>query len=267
MLDTNYNYLIGAIGQLPSDFDIKKRIDPDSVCKELYDDIISAFFSSDNENKENNIYTVENWKQQYGGKHPFYTIRINEDSDCILLSSDYIGPSVYWAQQEGISIENIRDFLGTCRTIGGHMVWPRGSDITWDGTLTINTAKGGDGGVYDRIDWTLLLIKIYYSFPKRDDFFQCLRCIFPAEKIDMCKSSFLRMYGAISRAYTVWFSRFGSFERFCDQFMLNGSFVDETFRVKKMIDWFPLLPNPYMEYINNLCQAIQNRNRAITKKQ
>lgn len=77
----------------------------------------------------------------------------------------------------------------------------------------------------------------------------------------------LRVYYAISRAYEVWLYKFENFERFCNQFSFNKSFVDEKFYVKKMANWFPLLPDSYVEYVDNICSAVQKRNFAILEKQ
>ena len=50
-----------------------------------------------------------------------------------LLSIDYIGPSINWALREleigGLSKYDIIETLNVCRTIGGHIVWPRGSNL------------------------------------------------------------------------------------------------------------------------------------------
>lgn len=266
-LNIQYNYLIDGELPLPSNFDLNDRVDPDCGCKKLYDDILLAFFNDSDYNKTNGIISVENWHQKYGQRPEFYTIRINGDTDHpILLSSDYIGPSVYWAIDQGIPNEEILEFLGICRTIGGHMIWPRGRVITDDG-MTINRAKGGSKGVYDRIDWTLLLIKIFYEHQERTDFFNKLDSFFSGEICKYnCKNNLELMYDSIKRSYDVWFHKFHDFARFCKQFCLVCSFVDSDYNVIKMIDWFPILPNSYTDYISNLCKAVQTRNNIIVGK-
>lgn len=266
-LDIRYNYLIDGELPLPGNFDWKNRTDPDSGCKKLYDDIILAYFSNLEQNQSNGIISVENWEQKYGGMPPFYTIRINSATDCVLLSSDYIGPSVHWANEQGISDEKITEFLSVCRTIGGHMVWPRGRDITYDGTQTINCARAGNRGVYDRIDWTLLLIKMFYDCEGESEFLSKLELIFSDEihKYN-CKSNLNRMYNSIKRTYAVWLCKFPDFTSFCKQFCLERSFVDRDYNVIKMADWIPLLPNSYADFINNLCKAVQIRNNFIISK-
>ncbi len=268
-LNIHYNYLINGELPLPSNFDWKNRKDPDSGCKKLYDDILLAYFDDLKQNNSNGIFSADVLEQKsYGQNSPFYyTIRINANSECIFLSSDYIGPSAYWAEKQGISNEKIVEFLSVCRTIGGHIVWPRGKDITYDGTLTINCAKGGEKGVYDRIDWTLLLIKIFYECQEKSEFFNKINSVFREE---ICrysaKSNLDRMYHSIERIYAVWLRKFHKFGNFCDQFRLKGSFVDCDYNVIPMADWFPLLPNYHMCYIENLCKAIQNRNNIMAGK-
>lgn len=75
---------------------------------------------------QNGILNIENKKLIFRNQ-PTYTLFVNEDE--FLLSSDYIGPSIYWARECGIEDSEIREFLKICRTIGGHIVWPRGTEI------------------------------------------------------------------------------------------------------------------------------------------
>ena len=147
----HYNYLTGSYDELPLNYDINKREDPDQSCKKLYDDVVNNFFGEDKE--------VKNLEQQYGNKPPFYTVQIQKNGETYLFSSDYIGPSVYWARELGISDRGITEFLNICRTLGGHIIWPRGGERP-KGVFTPNQAKSGCSGVYDRIDWTLQLLKI-----------------------------------------------------------------------------------------------------------
>lgn len=167
MIDIKYSYLIGKACDLPQDFNVDLRIDPDTCgCKKLYDDIIDAFFCDTQLNYMNGILDVENKEQSFEEQSPFYTIFINDGT--YLLSADYIGPSVYWARERGIEEDNIRSFLNICRTIGGHIVWPRGKKLK----KKINTSRSGNLGVYDRIDWTLLLIALFYVTDNREQYLQ-----------------------------------------------------------------------------------------------
>ena len=80
MIDIKYNYLIGKASELPQNFDIDSRIDPDTCgCKKLYDDIVEAYFGDIQLNIKNGIIKVENIEQRFSNKPPFYTIFINTD--------------------------------------------------------------------------------------------------------------------------------------------------------------------------------------------
>ena len=263
MQDKGYNYLIGEVKELDSTFNIDKRIDPDTCgCKELYDDFIEAYFCDEKCNSKHGIESVTNIKQQFGNKPAFYTIVLN-DSD-YLMSTDYIGPSVYWARYKKISDEVIIRFLSVCRTIGGHMAWPRGRDII----VKINGARAGEKGVYDRIDWTLALIKIYYETlnkGKEDFVMNALKIDAEnKEKDNTAIRRFERMYKAFCCSRT-WFELFDSFPGFCRQFKLTdkNGFVNEDFKVNNMAPWYPFLPVNYGDYINKICDAVKVRNDKV----
>lgn len=263
MLDVRYNYLTGKAGKLPEDFVIDKRIDPDGDgCKELYDDLITAYFSDLEMNKRRGIHTIEN-REQYSWKtrKSFYTLFVNGDD--YLLSADYIGPSVHWAGEKGMTDTQILDFLSICRTIGGHIVWPRGSDIK-DGK-TINRQRGGEKSLYDRMDWTLLLLKIFYMTDgDKERYLSYTRQTGTMRQVLENENRFLIMFEAFSRSRS-WLDRFGSFEEFCKQFKLNGTgnFVTEQFMVRPMSLWFPVLPADYERYCINVCKAVAARNQEI----
>lgn len=284
MLDVKYNYLIGSSDPLPSDYSIDYRPDPDTDgCKKLYDDIIEAYFQDMKE------HTIENVEQQFkaypnndlenkwrnydklnnempisrnkGWQPPCYTIFIDKEThNQILLSSDYFGPSVYWAIESGIDNDQIRKFLDICRTIGGHIVWPRGSEIK----NKINISRAGNSGVYDRPDWTLLLLKIYFEKRNEDSFLDEANSLIPEKfrGIENFDSKFKRLYSAFYDS-NKWIDFIGSFDEFCKQFKLIGSFVDDDLNVIHFAELFPLLPKDYKEYINNTCQAIRLRNAAL----
>lgn len=263
MLDVHYNYLTGKTGKLPEDFVIDKRIDPDGDdCKELYDDLITAYFSDLEMNQRHGIQRVEN-REQYSWKtqRMFYTLFVNGED--YLLSADYIGPSVYWAGKQGMTDVQIRAFLSSCRTIGGHIVWPRGSDIK-EGK-TINCQKGGDKSLYDRMDWTLLLLKFFYMADgDKERYLNYTRQTGTMRQVIENESRFLNMFEAFSCSRS-WLDRFGSFEDFCKQFKLNGTgnFVTEHFEVRPMAPWFPILPADYERFCENVCEAVAARNQEI----
>lgn len=261
MIDKNYNYLIGKASDLPQDFDIDLRIDPDTCgCKKLYNDIIEAYFSDTQLNIKNGIVKVENKEQKISNNPAFYTIFVNAGK--YLLSSDCIGPSVYWARERAVNDDKIRYFLNVSRTIGGHIVWPRGRELK----KKINTSRGGKSGVYDRMDWTLLLISIFYETDNKEQYLQRANELIPREfrYKNNFNSKFEGMYEAFICARS-WFESFGTFEMFCKQFKLSGkgNFVDENYKVNIMTALFPILPNDYEEYIENVCSAINVRNSLI----
>lgn len=86
------NYLVDLYPNFPKGFRLNGRIDPDSHSKELYDDLRSTFFS-DKQNELIGVKSVDNRLQQYGNNPKFFTLFV--DTDKFLLSSDYIGASVY----------------------------------------------------------------------------------------------------------------------------------------------------------------------------
>lgn len=275
-IDIEYNYLINdKVEKFPSDFCIDQRIYPDNSSKRLYDDIIAAFFYG---------IETENLEQSYYGKPPFYTIKVTNKNagKGTLLSSDYIGPSVYWARELGVADSKIIEFLKICRTIGGHITWERGLDTGYyynytyncykEGKktvqyipkfCTVNTSKGGSSGLYDRFDWTLVLLKIYMSNGKKKEVF-----IEEANNLLMGKNrnndnvngKFLSMYYAFLNSE--WLKQY-SFEEFCKQFNLQNSFVNDKFEIKEMAPLFPFIPKDYEAYIENICCSIDSRNKNL----
>lgn len=248
-INTEYNYLINdKICNFPSDFCIDKRRDPDSDSKELYDDILVTFFSKNR--------LAVNFEQQFPNKPKFYTIKI----DNILLSSDYIGPSVYWARKRGVSDDKIRNFLAQCRTIGGHIVWERGRGLKYK----VNTSRSGSDGVYDRFDWTLLLLKIFLSDKKRDinTFIDEANKFIPEKfrNTDNTNTKFTNLFNAFQSSN--WLKSY-EFVEFCEQFKLHGSFVDSQNNIVETAPLFPFLPTDYEQYIDSVCKAINKRNTHI----
>lgn len=257
MKEKNYNYMLGSCENVPSDYIIDTRKDPDNGCKELYDDEKEAFWGND----DNDIINLE---QQFDKKPPFYTIKVKSKE--YLFSSDYIGPSVYWARKKGITEEKIRDFLTICRRLGGHILLPRGRSRP-EGTETPNQAKGGSNGVYDRFDWMLHLIKIFYSSRnQKEEYLRQANCLLPKAHRQKFNDKFDRIYNSLA-FYEDEFYYFGSFEKFCEHFKLIDSFVvkekNGSYEVKDMTSLFPILPANYNEYIDNLCKAIERRNNIL----
>ncbi|OOR84970.1 DUF6994 family protein [Streptococcus pseudopneumoniae] len=157
------NYLFDLYHYFPKGFSLYNRKDPDVCSKALYDDLCKMFFDDDSKEKLK-ITSVCNKCQNFGNGD-FYTLFI--DKDKYLLSSDYIGASIYWARKAGLNDRIILDHLSISRTIGGHILFPRGGGKS----ETVNTARGGKPrikngiykGYYDRFDLTLYAIKEWFA--------------------------------------------------------------------------------------------------------
>lgn len=251
------NYLFNLYPNYPLDFDLENRKDPDSSSKELYDDLRTTFFSSDSK-LDLNIRSIQNKVQ--GNKEKYYTLFVNGDEH--LLSADYIGPSVHWAKKANLNDTEIIKFLSYSRTLGGHIVFPRGAGsnvIHWhkQKRLTINTARGGQDGYFDRFDLTLFAIKNLFEGNKISN-----------EKMEKAWIN-----------YSDWFERFnGSFIFFIDFFHLND-FVNKDYDIldltsfnpskkkysilKSDSPWIPETREEYMRYVEGTNHAIKARTKKL----
>ena len=159
------------------------------------------------------------------------------------LSSDYIGPSASWAIKKGISDREIAFYLKKTRTIGGHMIWP--VKRSEKNKKSINQARGGRSGLYDRIDLTLINLKRYYDMTEDD-----------VENYKL-----LEEY----KANADWFDLFETFRNFIDFFLLQD-FVDEDYKIIELAPLDPILPLDYESFIANNVNAIEKRNRRIKEE-
>lgn len=200
----------------------------------------------------------------------FYSIFVDEPK-CI-LSTDYIGPSKY---QSGViagwSDDEVHAMLRASRTLGGHLVWPRG---TGRGT-SINMTRGGEirrgcgYGFYDRIDWTLLVLEAFYHYIDADaaeaQYLDWVNARLPEGELGANdKKCVFALLAAFAHSRE-WFRAFGSFENFCVFFRLLGSFTAADGRTLPLTDYLPIRPTAegYGEYIRNNLQAIERRNRLL----
>lgn len=143
MIDIQYCYLDDALGIKfsPEDYNseqdkvgAQKYLDPDSKSKKLYEDLQKVWLEDRFQFKVHCTYNlIDKYENRY--------------------SSDFIGPSRYWAKRVGMRDDEIGSYLKQARTIGGHMIWP----VHF--VPTINSVRGGHGGFYDRIDLTLYEIQ------------------------------------------------------------------------------------------------------------
>lgn len=195
------NYLFDLYPKYPIGFNLDTRKDPDECSKQLYDDMKKIFFSKERLDSLK-LNSIENKCQNFG-RGDFYTLFIDDGK--YRLSSDFIGTSVYWAKQAGLADEDIVEYLRISRTIGGHMVFPRGQGTT------VNQARGGENSYYDRFDLTLLAIKKWYS--------------------NECNSTI----NCAIENYRDWFSLFKPFNKFISFFGLED-FVSENLEIIDLVN-------------------------------
>jgi len=251
--------------------------DIDQKSAKLCEAIYKLYFNNIQNNKKYGLPNVKILGQNYG-KGLFYSFSVFEFEDNVekqyfLLSIDYIGPSVFQSENIGkLESFEIQNFLTVSRTLGGHLLWPRGRNMN----PTINQVKGGEinpgcgYGFYDRIDWVLLLLKIYYlqDVNSVKTYLEKIEEKFSDIKItDDDKKCFKAMYQAFDRAKD-WFEKFESFQNFCDFFRINKSFVEgSSYDVIGLTSFFPIKPSQegYLEYIRNNLKAINKRNILLEK--
>jgi len=237
-----------------------KLIDPDAYSIALYDDLLSYFFTE--RNKEINRIRC--------AKRIGYTIHvINDARETIIFSSDYIGPSAAWAYKIGKQNDDeVKEIFKDSRTLGGHMLWQVRVNYP-----TINVGRSGTAGVYDRIDWTLLLLKVYYKSVDRQN-----KRIEEINFINLLKDE-LALFGykgefnsydmnKIERLFKSFrnsdlsLSLFNSFKNFCDFFMLRDNFVNHDYKINELTPFIPIKPSmdEYRTYTKkNIC-CIKKRN-------
>lgn len=278
--DIYYNYFEDVNPQYEDiNFNLKDRVDPDEASARLYDALYKTFFYNYSKMCEYGMEKVQIIGQKYS-KPLFYSFFIYKEKDSevedFILSSDYIGPSIEQARLIGeLEDFEIKNFLRISRTLGGHIVWPRGDNMK----PTINQVKGGEiisnsgYGFYDRIDWTLFLLKIYYYFieksedPRFDKYKEKIHMSF--EGINITENDnrcFWALFGAFNRAKK-WFENFETFKNFCDFFLLKNNFVDNNYNVLELTSYFPIKPVNYGEYIKNNIRAISRRNQRMIMKE
>lgn len=189
----------------------------------------------------------------------------------IQINFYYIGASVYWAVKAGFSEDEIIDFLRISRTLGGHIVFPRGenSHITYrfpankfgkEHPITMNNSRGGEKGYYDRFDLTLFAIKRLFENKEISN----------------------KLMEKAWSNYSDWFDLFrkenNGFKTFVDFFKLND-FVDNDYEVYDLttydIDtndynilendyaWIPDTLTDYRKYVVGVNHAIELRNNRL----
>ena len=276
MIDPYYNYLTCGFDKLAEDYDYKNRPDPDRFSRKMYDDLIEAYFAdlgATNKIQQFNLRDGDDAKKNDANWTQYLSLNKN-DPECFnkdeskqppfstivwnnhLMSADYIGPSIYWAEKCGCSKETFLNILNVGRTIGGHIVWPRGKGET------VNQARGGDKTFYDRIDWTLFVLKEYCECQKDK---QAAVKLIQQKYPQIETNRYTEVLDAIER-YSDWFREFEEFPIFCDWFLLRDSFVNESYDIIWMAPANPMLPEDYDGYVQKCLDAIRKRNSAIMDK-
>lgn len=170
------NYFVKINKNYISDsFDLTNRIDPDMECKELIEDMMNLFMPSNLLLPSGNKVVLKSIERTRDKNKRWYAkVQLYDSSERYLktfgVTSDYIGASVYYAQEAGLEQDEIINHLLVSRMLGGHLIFPTWfstfDEKSWDlypKGISINMAKGGPSGYYDRIDLTLYALKQYYN--------------------------------------------------------------------------------------------------------
>lgn len=216
-----------------------------------------------------------------------FAIRATINKKTFYLSSDYIGPSKYYAVQafkanNRDEHKEMADIFNVCQCFEGHIIWPKGQIIDNNhvyipygssGKNTINMSRGGDKGVFDRIDVTLYLLKKYYNlFIEKENsntkIFDRARIFITAcnDKIDE-KNNFrlFNLFLSFELA-SEWLGVFNNFDAFIDIFFLQDFIKDgEPFISgdgSKIVDIYE--KNKYINYIDKCKEAIERRGERLS---
>lgn len=155
-----------------SEFEIMDRKDPDMISEKLITDLVNAFLNNKitPSGKTLKVASIDQTKDKF--RRWYAKVQVFDGKEYTAtfgLTSDYIGASINWALLAGVSKEKILDHISVSRTIAGHLLFPTWystmSEKSWKDcseSISINMARGGRTGYYDRIDYTLLAIKNWY---------------------------------------------------------------------------------------------------------
>lgn len=205
--------------------------DPDALSLKLYETLKAIW---------DRVLGLEEiiWDEYYGGYY------FSNKSDNMQYSSDYIGPSATRAFQMGVDDLTVGAAIKECRTIGGHMIWPRH-------TANVNTSRGM--AACDRIDITLLEIKDFY-----ESNFSVKAALSPAIRNALVRDR-------------AWFEKFIDFVGFSNIFLLVGSFVDTNYKVVELAEinpqnaFIPETKEKYRRFIQENINAVKRRNELIDR--
>jgi len=313
MYDFNLNFVADMFNiqnyQMPENISIK---DCDATTRGDYVYLVNDFNWADPDSYNVNLYKYHTmyWKNEY----PIKNVKINEPmryyfsdqfkiltrvNDCnFRLGSDYIGFSKQWITND-ISAYNVGEALSITRCFAGHILWCKGFANGWyedakentfkysnkfkSNFITIKQAKGGKNGVYDRIDWTLRLLDIYYQVINnsksitRKELFESYDAIkslieytdYSVDEKKIKKNSYetsvYRLFYAFENSRK-WLLLFKDFLGFTKYFVLRDIIDLEKDSVKELAPWFPVLPNNYYNYIQNSIDFINKRKNSMIQE-
>lgn len=307
--DFSYNFLnvntpLNIEGKMRGLYTFKvygeKYVDPDVSSRKLYEYHSDIWFHSGKFPNGALIKKVECYTGSfYNDEKMAVTVEMNGTNKKFILGSDFIGASKNWIT---VDIKNNRSYLwealGKMRCFSGHMLWCKGFNKGWyicennefkysdkwtSNLITINTAKGGSSGIFDRIDWCLKLLKIYYlnitirhyeerkkMFLNHEDVDELLKYRNLTEDEQNSGFCSLNSVNSLFHAFENskdWLELFIDFRRFIQYFHLQN-IINENgdYTVQPLIDWFPILPEEYKDYINNSVVFIQKRSVDILDK-
>ncbi len=221
------------------EFNIDRRLDPDSYCKELYEDLSEVLLK----NKvlpNGDVIDIYETSLCINKKYYETRIKIKSNDEVIYsvgLGTDYIGASIHWALESGLSKKDCIDILKTSRTLGGHIFLPRWIREEKTNTLhrgiSLNIAKGGKKGFCDRIDLFLKDLSCWYL--KKE-----------------CKLQ------EVYEKNKLWLCLFKNFDNFV-KFNKLQDFIDNNY-VENIQDIIPKSCDEYKEFSKNINKKINSRN-------
>lgn len=249
----NYFYLVNPNWN-EENFVLAKRNDADLCCKELYDDLADVILKQRILPNGNliEIYEMSKYVDSETGGYFETRINIKKDNKILYkigLGSDYIGASIYWAVKAGCSQNDCLNILKTSRTLGGHIYSPRwiidNINNTFIHGISMNKAKAGKKGFYDRIDLFLNDLSSWY-------------------RGNNCKLETIFMKNKI------WLKQFNNIDGFVEFFKLESfkkpitkEFIDFTNEDSCLFNEMIYIPDEVKEYklfASRINAAIEKRN-------
>lgn len=238
-------------------YHIEERRDPDSDCKELYEDLANVLLDQRILPNGNTVEIYEKSKLVIGEKNSYYETRVNiQNNNKVLykigLGTDCMGASINWAVQAGCCAKECLDIIKISRTLGGHIFFPRWiidcQNNEFLRGVSLNKSKGGGKGFYDRMDLFLFDLSLWY-------------------KSHDCK---LKTSYEKNR---LWLEQFVDIEGFIKFFKLESfvhpksrQIIDFTKKDKWIFNNEAYIPRDIKEYklfANNINNAIEKRSRDL----